>query len=85
MCGHPSLDRVTEGRSIGRQMWVRWDPERRSVQPASAIQPASVPVIQPRGLDYDSDSTIAYDLEAYMDITSHSWVNFNSVFQMPMP
>ena len=68
MCGFPSLDITPEDHSIPK--WVRWDglmpqeSHRPNVQP---MQPASVSAAQDSMVtDYDSDTTIAYDLESYM-------------------
>ena len=72
MCGHPSLDVVPEDQPIPREMWVRWDVlrgQRQTAQPLQPLQPASMSTSQTTmATDYDSDCTVEYDLESYMNM-----------------
>ena len=61
MCGFPTLDVVPMDQSIPREMWVKWDGlQTTQVQPEQSLSTANV--------NYDSDSTIAYDLEEVMNM-----------------
>ena len=64
MCGHPSLDVVPEDQPIPREMWVRWDGVRGQRQTAQPLQPMQDAMVT----GYESDSTVAYDLESYMNM-----------------
>ena len=69
MCGHPSVDVVPEDQAIPREMWVRWDGLRGQRQTAQPLQPASVSTSQTTmATDYDSECTVEYDLESYMNM-----------------
>ena len=72
MCDHPSLDMVPEDQPIPREVWVRWNGlsgQRQTAQPLQPLQPASVSTSQTTmATDYDSDCTVEYDLESYMNM-----------------
>ena len=67
MCGFPSLDVAPMDQAIPKEMWVRWDglqthnPTTQQVQPVQSVSTAN-------DINYDSDSTIAYDLEEVMNM-----------------
>ena len=67
MCGFPSLDVAPMDQAIPKEMWVRWDglqthnPTTPQVQPVQSVSTAN-------DVNYDSDSTIAYDLEECMNM-----------------
>ena len=56
MCGFPALDVAPMDQAIPKEMWVRWD----------GLQVQSVSTAN--DINYDSDSTIAYDLEEVMNM-----------------
>ena len=66
MCDFPALDVAPMDQAIPKEMWVRWDglqthnPTTQQVQPVQSVSTANV--------NYDSDSTIAYDLEEVMNM-----------------
>ena len=61
MCGFSTLDVVPMDQSIPREMWVKWDGlQTTQVQPEQSLSTVNV--------NYDSDSTIAYDLEEVMNM-----------------
>ena len=62
MCGFPALDVASMDQSIPKEMWGRWDglQTQTPVQPEQSLSTANV--------NYDSDSTIAYDLEEVMNM-----------------
>ena len=67
MCGFPSLDVAPMDQAIPKEMWVRWDglqthnPTTPQMQPVQSVSTAN-------DVNYDSDSTIAYDLEECMNM-----------------
>ena len=67
MCGFPSLDVAPMDQAIPKEMWVRWDgiqthnPTTPQVQPVQSVSTAN-------GVNYDSDSTVAYTLEECMNM-----------------
>ena len=67
MCGFPSLDVAPMDQAIPKEMWVRWDglqthnPTMPQVQIVQSVSTAN-------DVNYDSDSTIAYDLEECMNM-----------------
>ena len=76
MCGFPALDVAPIDQAIPKEMWVRWDglqtqnPMTQQVKPVQSVSTAN-------DINYDSDSTIAYDLEEvmnmeYENISNHS-------------
>ena len=70
MCGFPTLDVVPMDQSIPREMWVKWDGlQTTQVQPEQAVSTV---------VNYDSDSTIAYDLEEVMNMGYESSSNHSN-------
>ena len=67
MCGFPSLDVAPMDQVIPKEMWVRWDgvqshnPTTQPMQPVQSVSTAN-------DINYDSDSTVAYDLEECMNM-----------------
>ena len=67
MCGFPALDVAPMDQAIPKEVWVRWDglqthnPTTQQVQPVQSVSTAN-------DINYDSDSTIAYDLEEVMNM-----------------
>ena len=57
-------------QAIPKEMWVRWDgvqshnPTTQPMQPVQPVQPVSTA----NDINYDSDSTVAYDLEECMNM-----------------
>ena len=68
MCGFPTLDVVPMDQSIPREMWVKWDGLQDYTSAAQSSQCLQL-------LTYDSDSTIAYDLEEVMNMGYESSSN----------
>ena len=67
MCGFPTLDVVAMDQFIPREMWVKWDGlQTTQVQPEQSVSTV---------VKYDSDSTIAYDLEEVMNMGYESSSN----------
>ena len=67
MCGFPSLDVAPIDQAIPKEMWVRWDgvqSHNPTTQPMQSVQPVSTA----NDINYDSDSTVAYDLEECMNM-----------------
>ena len=65
MCGFPTLDVVPMDQSIPREMWVRWD-GLQTHNPTTQVQPEQS--LSTANVNYDSDITIAYDLEEVMNM-----------------
>ena len=67
MCGFPSLDVAPMDQAIPKEMWVRWvglqtqNPTTLQVQPVQSVSTAN-------DVNYDNDSTVAYDLEECMNM-----------------
>ena len=67
MCGFPAMDVAPIDQAIPKEMWVRWDglqthnPTTQQVQLVQSVSTAN-------DINYDSDSTIAYDLEEVMNM-----------------
>ena len=76
MCSFPALDVASMDQAIPKEMWVRWDglqthnPTTPQVQPEQSLSTANV--------NYDSDSTIAYDLEEVMNLDYESNSNHSN-------
>ena len=70
MCGFPSLDVPPMDQAIPKEMWVRWDgvqshnPTTQPMQPVQLVQPVSTA----SDINYNSDSTVAYDMEECMNM-----------------
>ena len=70
MCGFPTLDVVPMDQSIPREMWVKWDCLKTTqVQPEQSVSTV---------VNYDSDSTITYDLEEVMNMGYESNSNHSN-------
>ena len=78
MCSFPSLDVAPIDQAISKEMWVRWDvqahnPTTHPMQPVQSVSTAS-------DINYDSDSTVAYDLEEFMNMEyEHSSNHSNNI------
>ena len=64
MCGFPSLDVAPIDQAIPKEMWVRWD----GVQSHNPTTQSMQPVSTANDINYDSDSTVGYDLEECMNM-----------------
>ena len=77
ICGFPALDVAPMDQTIPKEMWVRWDglqthnPTTQQVQPVQSVSTAN-------DINYDSDSTIAYDLEEVMNMDYESNSNHSN-------
>ena len=77
MCGFPSLDVAPMDQAIPKEIWVRWDgvqthnPTTQPMQPVQSVSTAN-------DINYDSDSTVAYDLEECMNMENENNSNHSN-------
>ena len=75
MCGFPALDVAPMDQAIPKEMWVRWD-GLQTHNPTTQVQP--VQSLSTANVNYDSNSTIAYDLEEVMNMGYESNSNHSN-------
>ena len=67
MCGFPLLDVAPMDQAIPKEIWVMWDGLQTHNPTTQQVQPVQS-VFRANDINYDSDSTIAYDLEDVMNM-----------------
>ena len=76
MCGFPTLDVASMDQAISKEMWVRWDGLQTHNSTTPQVQPEQS--LSTVNINYDSDSTIAYDLEEVMNLDYESNSNHSN-------